>query len=91
MPFDSWSLPIRSAADFWKEAGHMVFRKASAALAAASLAVSSVAVQAAPAARESAPVVEANELSGIDYFFVALAAAVLIWAIIEETNGPDSP
>ena len=71
----------------------MFFRKLPVALAAASLAVSSVAVQAAPAARESAPVADESgigSLGGVNLFFIAIAAAILTWALIETLGDDDN-
>ena len=70
----------------------MFFRKLPVVLAAASLAVSSVAVQAAPTARDSAPVAEQSEigsLGGVNLVFIAIAAAVLTWALIENLGDDD--
>lgn len=66
----------------------MSIRKLSAALAAATLVTAPVAAQAAPADRAAAPTTEANELGGIDlWIFAAIAAIVILWAVIDDSNG----
>lgn len=70
----------------------MLLRNLSVALAAASLAVTPVAAQS-TAARESAPAAESNELAGgfggVNLFFIGLAAAIVLWAIIENVDNND--
>lgn len=65
----------------------MLIRKISGAVAAASLAIAPVAAQAAP--RASAPVSEESDIAGLEGFdlvFIALVLAIVIWAIIENTD-----